>query len=169
MGRDASSKAHTVVFPYLGTPEQNHQLALFTAAWQSGAQPFWSFAQTQEMLARQSCLAYFAAADAAGEWLGAMLLEVTDDVIDLLYIYVPVLHRRAGIGHQLLAGLRPHACSAGLGTAVILEVRPSNVGALALYKQFGFVEVGRRKNYYGNGEDALVLKHFGQEESCPSP
>jgi len=169
VGRDASSKAHTVVFPYLGTPEQNHQLALFTAAWQSGAQPFWSFAQTQEMLARQSCRAYFAAADAAGEWLGAMLLEVTDDVIDLLYIYVPVLHRRAGIGHQLLAGLRPHACSAGLGTAVILEVRPSNVGALALYKQFGFVEVGRRKNYYGNGEDALVLKHFGQEESCPSP
>ena len=41
-----------------------------------------------------------------------------------------------------------------------LEVRNSNVAALALYSKLGFSEIGRRKGYYRNGdsrEDALVL------------
>ncbi|OUS08789.1 ribosomal-protein-alanine N-acetyltransferase [Gammaproteobacteria bacterium 42_54_T18] len=41
-----------------------------------------------------------------------------------------------------------------------LEVRESNVAALALYSKLGFSEIGRRKAYYRNGdsrEDALVL------------
>ncbi len=41
-----------------------------------------------------------------------------------------------------------------------LEVRASNVAALALYSKLGFSEIGRRKGYYRNGdnrEDALVL------------
>lgn len=41
-----------------------------------------------------------------------------------------------------------------------LEVRESNVAALALYSKLGFSEIGRRKGYYRNGdnrEDALVL------------
>ena len=43
---------------------------------------------------------------------------------------------------------------------VYLEVRPSNAGALGLYRKLGFREVGRRKAYYSdNGEDALVLRH----------
>ena len=46
-------------------------------------------------------------------------------------------------------------------TEVFLEVRPSNVHAIALYQSVGFVEVGRRKAYYqavDGREDALVLK-----------
>ena len=44
---------------------------------------------------------------------------------------------------------------------VLLEVRPSNLHAIALYQSLGFVEVGRRKDYYqavDGREDALVLK-----------
>jgi ribosomal-protein-alanine N-acetyltransferase len=43
----------------------------------------------------------------------------------------------------------------------LLEVRPSNTLAIALYLSMGFVEMGRRRNYYqadGGREDALVLK-----------
>jgi ribosomal-protein-alanine N-acetyltransferase len=43
---------------------------------------------------------------------------------------------------------------------LLLEVRPSNLPARALYAASGFVEIGRRKHYYpaANGrEDALVL------------
>jgi len=90
-------------------------------------------------------------------------------VLDLLYVYVAPANRLAGIGQLLLEWLLIYASTEGAGAAVILEVRPSNVAALALYKQLGFVEVGRRKRYYGNGEDALVLKHFGQETPCPRP
>ena len=44
---------------------------------------------------------------------------------------------------------------------VFLEVRPSNLHAIALYQSLGFIEVGRRKAYYqaeDGREDALVLK-----------
>ena len=42
---------------------------------------------------------------------------------------------------------------------VLLEVRPSNTEALALYESFGFRVVGRRRGYYyDTGEDALVME-----------
>ena len=41
---------------------------------------------------------------------------------------------------------------------IFLEVRDSNIGARALYASFGFIESGRRKNYYKNPkEDAVLL------------
>ncbi len=39
-----------------------------------------------------------------------------------------------------------------------LEVRQSNDRAIKLYKKIGFVEVGQRKNYYQNKEDAILMK-----------
>jgi hypothetical protein len=39
-----------------------------------------------------------------------------------------------------------------------LEVRVSNVGAQAMYRQFGFETAGVRKNYYAEtNEDALIM------------
>ncbi len=44
-----------------------------------------------------------------------------------------------------------------------LEVRESNIPAITLYKSFGFTQVGVRKNYYENSENALLLtKFFGE-------
>jgi len=39
-----------------------------------------------------------------------------------------------------------------------LEVRESNLVARRLYKARGFEEIGRRSNYYQNGETAIVLR-----------
>jgi tRNA threonylcarbamoyladenosine biosynthesis protein TsaB len=45
---------------------------------------------------------------------------------------------------------------------LLLEVRPSNLQALAFYAKQGFVQIGVRRDYYPAGrvqrEDALVLK-----------
>ena len=38
-----------------------------------------------------------------------------------------------------------------------LEVRESNKNAINLYEGFGFETIYRRKSYYTNGEDALVM------------
>ena len=43
---------------------------------------------------------------------------------------------------------------------VSLEVRVSNAGAIALYAGLGFIETGRRKKYYENGEDAILMEYL---------
>jgi len=63
----------------------------------------------------------------------------------------------AGLGRQLLTELFKRLKEKGV-TAVTLEVRPSNVPALALYARMGFKDVGRRPHYYtDNGEDAIIM------------
>jgi ribosomal-protein-alanine N-acetyltransferase len=57
-------------------------------------------------------------------------------------------HARALIGAALAA--YPDA------SHVHLEVRPTNVEAIALYESLGFRETGRRPRYYGD-EDALLM------------
>ncbi len=44
-----------------------------------------------------------------------------------------------------------------LATAMTLEVRPSNYKAINLYTSLGFKSVGRRPNYYEDGEDADIM------------
>ena len=43
------------------------------------------------------------------------------------------------------------------GCAVLLEVRSDNIAATSLYQDMGFDVVGRRKRYYADGGDALLL------------
>jgi [ribosomal protein S18]-alanine N-acetyltransferase len=57
-------------------------------------------------------------------------------------------HARALIGAALAA--YPNA------SHVHLEVRPTNVAAIALYESLGFLETGRRPRYYGD-EDAVLM------------
>lgn len=67
--------------------------------------------------------------------------------------------RRMGLARQLLQHLLELAAERGI-EQVFLEVRPSNLAALRLYRHFGFVQVGVRQNYYRSTdgrEDALVL------------
>ena len=64
-----------------------------------------------------------------------------------------------GLGHKLIQHLLKLARQSGAESA-FLEVRESNAKARALYRRLGFVEVGRRRDYYPrqNGrEDALLL------------
>ena len=68
--------------------------------------------------------------------------------------------RGRGVGRQMLMLLIERSRDAGMQD-VFLEVRPSNLHAIALYQSVGFIEVGRRRGYYqavDGREDALVLK-----------
>lgn len=69
--------------------------------------------------------------------------------------------RRQGLGSRLLAHLAQQATGRGC-RAMTLEVRMGNVGAQALYRMFGFVGAGVRRNYYPEThEDALVMWLYG--------
>ncbi|MEL7522157.1 MAG: N-acetyltransferase [Cyanobacteria bacterium J06631_2] len=65
--------------------------------------------------------------------------------------------RRQGLGQLLLCYLLEDAISRQLAWAT-LEVNEKNLGAINLYKKYGFQIAGKRKNYYQPaGDDALVL------------
>ncbi|MFM1841725.1 MAG: ribosomal-protein-alanine acetyltransferase [Cyanobacteriota bacterium] len=64
--------------------------------------------------------------------------------------------RNQGLGKYLLSSLLQLASQQQLERAT-LEVRPSNLVAIRLYQQFGFQVAGRRKQYYPDQEDALIL------------
>jgi ribosomal-protein-alanine N-acetyltransferase len=66
-----------------------------------------------------------------------------------------------GVGRLLFKEIKTLALGNGC-SSLLLEVRPSNVQALAVYKKMGFDQIGLRKNYYPAGEqareDALVMR-----------
>ncbi len=74
--------------------------------------------------------------------------------------------RRRGLGQGLLVRMLGQARKAG-ARASTLEVRASNVAAVALYQRLGFVEVGVRRGYYrDNGEDARLLTLHGLDDGA---
>jgi len=88
---------------------------------------------------------------------GMVLARTIVDEAEILTIGVLPEVRRQGLGRDLLtaAMLRAAATDA---RAMFLEVAEENTGARKLYTNLGFVEVGRRKRYYANGDDALVMR-----------
>ncbi len=65
--------------------------------------------------------------------------------------------QRKGVGELLLLATFREARSYGM-KEVTLEVRASNAPAQALYRKYGFRDIGLRKRYYiDNGEDAIIM------------
>ncbi len=64
--------------------------------------------------------------------------------------------RRSGVATALMLALAEEAIRRDC-VAWTLEVRVSSEGAQELYRNFGFVPAGVRKNYYENVEDAIVM------------
>lgn len=96
-----------------------------------------------------------------GELVGYAVVMLALDEAHLLNISVDANRQGMGFGARLLRHAMQVARDRG-AVKLLLEVRPSNVQALALYQHFGFVRIGVRKNYYPaveGREDAIVLTH----------
>ena len=78
------------------------------------------------------------------------------DEVHILDIAVHPDHRCRGVGKVLLKEILDEARGCGACSAS-LEVRVSNLPAIALYQSLGFSQVSTRRRYYENGEDALLL------------
>jgi len=97
----------------------------------------------------------------AGEIIGYFVVMLALDEAHLLTISVAERHQGKGYGARLLRHAMAIARECG-AKVLLLEVRPSNDKALAMYRHFGFAQIGVRRGYYPatNGrEDALVLTH----------
>lgn len=91
-----------------------------------------------------------------GALVGYGVLMMTVDEAELLDITIVPECQRRGLGGALLDELLGVARSHG-ATRMLLEVRAGNEPGLALYRSFGFAEIGRRRAYYHGKEDAIVM------------
>lgn len=88
----------------------------------------------------------------------SVVMQVLDEA-HLLTIGVAPAMQGQGHGARLLRQAMARATAQG-GARMLLEVRPSNTQAVALYRHFGFREIGRRKDYYPareGREDGLIF------------
>ena len=123
----------------------------------------WSRKMLAEELENQ-CAAFLVAQDSITQQvMGYAGLLVMADEGYITNVAVFPEFRRQGVAAKLIAVFENFARGNKLAF-LTLEVRPSNTAAIALYKGFGFEEVGRRKNYYDlPKEDALILTKTYEE------
>ena len=99
--------------------------------------------------------------ETARETVGYAIMMWIPDEVHLLNLSVAAALQGRGYGRAMLAWLRADALGRG-ARSMMLEVRPSNEHACALYRSVGFERIGVRKGYYpaqaGEREDALVLR-----------
>jgi ribosomal-protein-alanine N-acetyltransferase len=76
---------------------------------------------------------------------------------DVLTVGVIPNHRGKGIARQLMALITDWAKQQG-STAMMLEVKVDNTEAIGLYESLGYSKLNVRKDYFGAGLDALVMR-----------
>ncbi|MEQ1630224.1 MAG: ribosomal protein S18-alanine N-acetyltransferase [Gallionella sp.] len=88
----------------------------------------------------------------------SVLMPVLDEA-ELLNIGVAAAQQRKGLGKAMLDAQMQWARTQNM-QRIFLEVRVSNLPAIALYRAVGFIEIGMRRGYYQNAagrEDAMAM------------
>jgi ribosomal-protein-alanine N-acetyltransferase len=113
----------------------------------------WSLAMFVLELSKPSSISLAALQD--DQIVGYVICARYDEAFHIMDIAVDPEHRREGVASALLDGVLERA---GEDANYTLEVRVSNLGAVALYERYGFQAVGTRPRYYAdNGEDAIIM------------
>lgn len=116
----------------------------------------WSRQSFVDEMERNACARYLVAEE-NGEIIAYAGAWMIFDEGHITNVAVRKDQRGKGIGKAIMAALMQYAANLGV-RYVTLEVRKSNTVAQELYKGFGFIRLGVRKQYYeDNGEDALLL------------
>ncbi len=98
--------------------------------------------------------------ECAGEIAGYTVVMIAAGEAHLLNLSVAASWQRRGIGREALGFVARLARDYG-AQQILLEVRPSNIAAIALYVSAGFSELAVRRGYYPAGnarEDAVVMQ-----------
>lgn len=96
------------------------------------------------------------AGERAGRIAGFVVFWSVHDEIQVLDVAVAPVDQRRGIARRLLVEVERRARERSC-VLMTLEVRRTNAPARGLYRSQGFQEVGLRKRYYDDGEDAFVM------------
>ncbi|MGL5961766.1 MAG: GNAT family N-acetyltransferase [Cetobacterium sp.] len=83
---------------------------------------------------------------------GYLILHDSYDLYEIMKIGVKSDYRKNKIGEKLISFYLQN-----YKQNLFLEVRESNDIAIKFYIKNGFIKVGQRKNYYSNGETAILM------------
>ena len=98
------------------------------------------------------------------EMIGYALMMMVLDEAHLLNLSIAKTHQKQGLGRYLLEHMIDKARQYKAAN-MFLEVRPSNISAIALYENMGFCEMAVRRGYYpadpkifkSGREDAVLM------------
>jgi ribosomal-protein-alanine N-acetyltransferase len=132
-------------------------IALEQAGFEAGEQ--WSEAAWAEELAAHDRYV-LARLDVDSHIIGVATFSRVADMADLNRVIVHPDFRGRGIGASLVRAGVEWASAVG-AHRMLLEVRPDNEPAVALYRRLGFEPITTRRDYYAPGAHALVmLRHL---------
>jgi ribosomal-protein-alanine N-acetyltransferase len=120
----------------------------------------WSMGQFKEEFKGVPRTHFFTVAlDSNNQIIGyaAVMVPAPGIEADVLTVGVLPEHRKSGIGTAFMEQLENWATDKE-ANAMMLEVGVDNAGAIALYESLGYIRISVRKNYYGAGLDALVMR-----------
>lgn len=90
----------------------------------------------------------------------AGILKIIDE-INIMNIVVRKDKRQEGIGSKLLNAIF-EITKKLKAQSITLEVNEKNLPAIKLYQKFGFEQVGVRKKYYHNKDNAIIMSYRGR-------
>ena len=117
----------------------------------------WSAADIAALIGGAGAYAVLAQDEAP---LGMVMSRILFEEAEILTLAVAPEARRRGVGLALVGAAAGLARQGG-ASSLILEVGEDNPGAVALYERAGFVQAGRRRDYYDRGGrriDALLMR-----------
>ena len=118
---------------------------------------FWSYNILKQELENPNTT--YIIAKEKNQVVGFAGISICIDEATLNNIVVKKGYRGRGLGGELLESLIDICSDLNLKT-LTLEVNTSNEPAIRLYKKFGFKNLGIRKKYYNNSQDAYIMTKY---------
>lgn len=152
---------------YLKKPQAQKQLELKNVGIQqmhisdldnfniSDFDSFWNISNLKDEL--NSSSSYILCAKLDNSIIGFIDIKIIIDEADIMNIAIKNTFRRQGFASTLIKQIISF-CSENNIKVIIYEVNEENFAAISLYKKNGFIECGKRKNYYDNKYDAILMK-----------
>ncbi|MCI8273689.1 MAG: ribosomal protein S18-alanine N-acetyltransferase [Clostridia bacterium] len=118
---------------------------------------FWSYNVLKKELENEDTT--YIVAKENDQVIGFAGIMICLDEATLNNIVVKKSYRGKGIGGELLDSLID-LCGELDIKSITLEVNVSNIPAINLYTKFGFKNMGIRKKYYNNSQDAIIMTKY---------
>lgn len=115
---------------------------------------FWSYNILKQELENGKSKYFIAKQE--NEIVGFAGILLIIDQVNIMNIVVKKDKRNFGIGSLLLEEIIRYS-KIHNATSITLEVNEKNIPAIKLYKKYGFKQVGLRRKYYNNEDNAILM------------